>query len=352
MNMVKKLLILFVGLFALSIYAQQSYYNDLDLTKSGLALKQELATKIINTHSNFLSYTPGVWEASKATDVNPDNASEVLLIYGYSSTGTTARTRGINDNGGNSGDWNREHTYPKSLGNPNLGTSGPGADAHHLRPSDVQYNGLRGSKAFADGSGNSGDVTGGWYPGDEWKGDVARMMMYMYLRYGDQCLPSVVGVGSSAATPDDMIDLFLEWNAEDPVSTIEDNRNNYHGNVANTYAQGNRNPFIDNPNLATQIWGGPVAENRWATASVNDFTKLTDVSAYPNPSFNGNITIVSPRSTISGIKIYSVLGKEVYSVKNPSFINNKYTINNLKSGIYLLKIISDTNFTTKKMVIH
>ncbi|AUC15126.1 hypothetical protein BTO06_08240 [Tenacibaculum sp. SZ-18] len=350
--MIKKLLSVFLGLVIVAINAQQSYYNDVDLTKSGLALKQELATKIINTHGNQLDYTPDVWEACKVTDVNPDNSSQVILIYGYSSSGTTARTRGINDNGGNSGDWNREHTYPRSLGNPNLGSSGPGSDAHHLRPSDVQYNSQRGNKAFADGSGNSGDVAGGWYPGDEWKGDIARMMMYMYLRYGDRCLPSTVGVGSSSATPDDMIDLFLEWNAEDPVSTIEDNRNNYHENIANQYAQGNRNPFIDNPNLATQIWGGPAAENRWATASINDIRILADVKAFPNPSYNGNITITTSKSNITEIKIFSILGKEVYSEKNPTLLNNRLTIGSLTSGLYILKISSDVNFTTKKIIIN
>ncbi len=350
--MFKKLLSIFLFSLAISISGQQSYYNDVDLTKSGLALKQELATKIINTHGNFLDYTPDVWEACKATDVNPNNASEILLIYGYSSSGTTAKTRGINDNGGSTGDWNREHVYPRSLGDPNLGSSGPGSDAHHLRPSDVQYNSQRGNKSFADGSGNSGDVSGGWYPGDEWKGDVARMMMYMYLRYGDRCLPNVVGIGSSAGTPDDMIDLFLEWNAEDPVSTIEDNRNNYHENVANQYAQGNRNPFIDNPNLATQIWGGPTAENRWVTASVNNITKLNDVSVFPNPSYNRKITISASQSTITEIKVYSVLGKEVFSDKSPIFISNRYTIESLKSGIYLLKVSSNSSFTTKKIIIN
>ena len=67
--------------------------------------------------------------------------------------------------------------------------------------------------------------------------------------------PQVVGVGSTSATPDDMIDLFLEWNAEDPVSDFERQRNTYHDSQQ-TFAQGNRNPFIDNAYLATRIWGG------------------------------------------------------------------------------------------------
>ncbi len=87
--------------------------------------------------------------------------------------------------------------------------------------------------------------------------------MYMYMRYGAVCLPTAVGVGSKEFTEDDMIDLFLQWNVEDPVSDIEIARNEYHENTSNYAAQGNRNPFIDNPYLATRIWGGNSAEDRW-----------------------------------------------------------------------------------------
>jgi endonuclease I/chitodextrinase len=265
----KKKLLLFFLFLNFIISAQEPYYNDVDLTAEGLALKENLATKTINAHTNFLDYTPGVWESSKITDVNPENSLEVLLIYGYSASGTTARARGINDNSGNNGDWNREHTYAKSRGTPNLGNSGPGADAHHLRPSDVQYNGQRGSFKFTNSSGNSGTVANGWYPGDEWKGDIARMMMYMYIRYGDRCTPNGIGIGSTAETPDDMIDLFLDWNAADPVSDFERQRNTHHESNQ-TYAQGNRNPFIDNAYLATRIWGGTPAEDSWGIYTSND----------------------------------------------------------------------------------
>ena len=111
-------------------------------------------------------------------------------------------------------------------------------------------------------SGNSGDVgSGNWYPGDEWKGDVARMIMYMYLRYGTRCLPSNVAIGTTNSIDSNMIDLLLEWNVEDPVSDFEKQRNTYHENTSNMYAQGNRNPFIDNPAFATSIWGGTQAED-------------------------------------------------------------------------------------------
>ncbi|TYP99136.1 putative secreted protein (Por secretion system target) [Tenacibaculum adriaticum] len=329
--MMKKLLLLCTLLLSVVINAQQDYYDDVNLTLTGLDLKNELATKIINTHTNLLSYTPGIWEACKATDVDPNNNNEVLLIYGYSASGITSRSRGINDNGGNNGQWNREHTYAKSLGNPNLGTSGPGADAHHLRASDVQYNNQRSSKKFATGSGNSGDVTGGWYPGDEWKGDVARMMMYMYLRYGNQCLPTGVGVGDSSGTPDDMIDLFLKWNAEDPVSQIEDNRNTFHENTSNTYAQGNRNPFIDNPNLATQIWGGDIAENRWDSSTPDDTETPTIPTALSTSDITSNSITVSwnPSSDNVGVIAYEVF---VDGISNITTGGTSIVINGLEAS--------------------
>ncbi len=253
-----------------------SYYNDVNLNLSGNALMNELGSKVTNTHITFLSYTPGVWDALKQTDLDPTDASKVILIYGYNDTdgnSTTDRTRGVNNNGGGSTDWNREHVYPRSLGNPNLGSSGPGSDAHHLRPSDVQRNSSRGNRKFADGSGNSGATSQGyWYPGDEFKGDVARMMMYMYIRYGNRCLPTNVGVGAISPNDSNMLQLFLEWNAEDPVSQLELQRNPLLENI-----QGNRNPFIDNPAFATQIWGGPQAEDRFGNSGGGSDTTAPSV---------------------------------------------------------------------------
>ncbi len=276
--MKKQLLLFYFLLYSFILVAQESYYDDVNINLTGISLRDALATKITTTHTNSLFYTPDVWNASMVTDVNPVNSTEVLLIYGYEdgSDGDVRndRERGINNNGGSVGQWNREHVYANSLGTPDLdqgGTDGPPyADAHNLRPCDTQTNSSRSNKLFATGSGNSGASGSGWYPGDEWKGDVARIVMYMYLRYGSRCLPTNVGIGSSAATPDDMIDLFLQWNADDPVSNFEKQRNAYHENTSNTYAQGNRNPFIDNPRLATRIWGGPEAEDIWGIYSGSD----------------------------------------------------------------------------------
>ena len=237
------------------VFAQQPYYNNVNLTLTGLALKAELSQKITVTHITPLQYT-NVWGVLQQTDLDPSNANNVLLLYGYNdgdSNPVTDRTRNKFSNGGNNGDWNREHTYAQSLATPNMTTSVPsaGTDAHHLRAADVQMNNNRSNRLFATGSGNAGNVGANWYPGDEWKGDVARMMMYMYLRYPSQCLPNNVGVGAAVAIDPPMIDLFLQWNSEDAVSTYEQTRNNILESN-----QGNRNPFIDNPYLATIIWGG------------------------------------------------------------------------------------------------
>ncbi len=300
----KKLLPILFLIIALSAFSQvPSYYNNTNLNLNGTALKNELASKIISTHTTNISYTPGVWNALKQADLDPTNASRVLLVYGYSSSGVTARTRGVDDNGGSTGNWNREHVYPRSLGNPNLGSTGPGSDAHHIRPADVTFNSQRGSLKFVDGSGNAGSTSGGWYPGDEWKGDVARMMMYMYLRYGNQCLPKNVGIGNTIASDANMIQLFLEWNVEDPVSDFEKQRNPILEGI-----QGNRNPFIDNPAFATQIWGGPQAEDLFGNGG-NGNGGTTDllISEYiEGSSLNKAIEIVNLTGNTVNLSSYSL----------------------------------------------
>lgn len=278
----KKALFLVVLVFSAYCYAQvPAYYNDVNLTLTGSALKTELATKVTNTQTTVLSYTPGVWDALKQADLDPTNANKVILIYGYNDTDgvlSTDRTRGKDNNGGDATDWNREHVYPRSLGNPNLGSTGPGSDAHHLRPADPARNSSRSNRKFATGTGNSGvTAQGNYYPGDEFKGDVARMMMFMYLRYGDRCLAANVGVGNAVVGDPGMIDLFLQWNVDDPVSNFELNRN-----VVIEGIQGNRNPFIDNPAFATTIWGGPQAEDRFDGSTGGENTLCTStITAFP-----------------------------------------------------------------------
>lgn len=332
------------------------YYNGFNWTQTGMTLKDALATKITNTHTHELSYSQ-VWEALKIVDLDPTNSSNVLLVYGWENgtdaDATNDRTRSKTNNGGSNGQWNREHIFAQALGNPDLGQAGPGADAQMLRACDVSRNGSRGNRLYTAGSGNSGTVGQYWYPGDEWKGDVARIILYMYLRYGTQCLPIYDVNGTTISTDSNVPEILLQWNAEDPVSQNEDNRNTYLGNASNTYGQGNRNPFIDNPYLATVIWGGPIAQNRWPTIflSAPTFDFASKISVFPNPSFDGNITI-STEENLNEIDIISVNGQVIKEFKNPEKINSNYNLTSLPKGFYFIRFSTENQTTVKKITVN
>lgn len=208
------------------------YYLGVDFTKAGNAFRDELAAHTIKKHHTYLGYGQRNQYLSKA-DADPAHRGNAILLY-------TGESRNYN-----SDNVNTEHVFPQSKLSDARQQKG---DLHHLRACDKDVNSARGNLPFTQGSGRARKVGGGWYPSDEFKGDVARMVMYMNLHYN---LPwnkiSTSGV-----------ELMLKWNAEDPVSALEQQRNN----VIES-AQGNRNPFIDNPYLATKIWGGNPAENTW-----------------------------------------------------------------------------------------
>lgn len=295
-----KKFLLFLLYSVVSFSQIPAYYSGIDFTQTGNNLKNQLATLITTTHTNQISYTPGVWNALQSGDLNPSNSSQVLLIYGFNDVDAiykndrTDLSTNICSSTCPTGSWNREHCYALSLGTPALVTSspGPGTDAHHIRAADVTFNADRGNRLYTDGSGDAGPIgASNWYPGDEWKGDIARMMMYMYVRYNTRCLATNVGSGPTTYSVD-MPDIFLEWNEEDPVSPFEKTRNNVLQGI-----QGNRNPFIDNPYLATLIWGGPQAPDSWniigcSTSTTWNGTAWTNGVPTKNVKaiFNGNYT--------------------------------------------------------------
>lgn len=326
-------------------FAQQSYYNDVNMSLRGEDLYSALQHKIDQASA---TYTYGDFrDTYKYTDLDPENANNVLLIYGYDDNAqncNSARSRNKNNFGGGSCQINREHTFARSLASPPMGStdnssSGIVADPHNLRPSDVERNSLRGNRPFGDGSGNSGVLSdGSWYPGDEWKGDVARIIMYMYLRYGERCLPEYVGTGTKLSGTK-MMQLFIDWNVEDPVSEYEDQRNPI---LEDEY--GNRNPFIDNPYLATAIWGGTPAEDRWGNLSFKPEVKIS-YSAYPNPASYA-VTIAGNRD-IDTVVVYDTQGKKVAQYKN----QNTFSVKALKTGVYFMSITSEKNKQIIKLLV-
>jgi endonuclease I len=325
-----------------------AYYSSIDFSQTGIALKNQLATLITTTHDTPITYDE-VWTVLQVSDLDPTNSAKVLLAYGYNDADGNVfndRTRIKTNYGGSSGQWNREHTFAKSLGNPDLGTSGPGSDAHNLRSSDVDMNGDRGNKLFADGSGNAGTTGANWYPGDEWKGDCARIIMYMYLRYGLQCRPYYCAVGTTNTTDANMVNVLLDWNAEDAVSQLEKNRNDEIENW-----QGNRNPFIDNPYIATKIWGGMVAEDTWGGLGLEAELE-SDFMLYPVPSNDHQIYVSHTGSVeINSIKIFNSAGQLISTYTINSVMTSPVQISDIPSGTWIMNIQTEQGLVTKKIII-
>ncbi|WP_433956690.1 endonuclease [Cytobacillus horneckiae] len=225
-----------------------SYY-DPALGKSGAELKAALHN-IIDDHTE-ISYS-SVWEALKQTDADPNNSNNVILLY-------TGRSQSKSSNGSGVDNWNREHVWAKSHGN--FGTAmGPGTDLHHLRPTDVSVNSSRGNKDFDNGGSPQGEApdtftdNDSWEPRDEVKGDVARMIFYMDVRYeGDrgELDLEVNNVVNNGTTPyHGKLSTLIQWHHQDPVDNFERQRNEI---IYNDY-QHNRNPFIDHPEWVEAIW--------------------------------------------------------------------------------------------------
>jgi endonuclease I len=247
-----------------------TYYDSLNMNQSANGLLGDLRDLIVDTHTKYTSYddcAAGTSNVQKA-DGDPNNSSNVIMFYCKRSMPNTK----------NYDVWNREHVWPKSTGL--WQTSGGGSDLHHIRPTISSINGTRGNKEFGEVTGgkevSANGYVGGHYldnvfePIDAAKGDVARIIMYMFVHYnspttlenntnksgtvnttessqtsGNLPLTNVI-----AGTKAEAFELILKWHNEDPVDASEIQRNE-----AVYKIQGNRNPFIDIPSLADYIWG-------------------------------------------------------------------------------------------------
>lgn len=217
-----------------------AYYDDLSFTSDEELNYSFLKDHTEDNHTTILSYGQRhnfLYDA----DEDAANTANVILMYTSESRDEREYTSGNNSHSPQT--FNTEHVYPQSK----LESDNAVTDLHHLRSCDATINSDRSNYSFVTGSGAYQLINNNtWFPGDEWKGDVARMIMYLNVRYEE----TFEKVGT--------LDLFLEWNAADPVSDFEIQRN-----AVIQGAQGVRNPFIDNPYLATLIWGGTPAENKW-----------------------------------------------------------------------------------------
>lgn len=253
------------------------YYESINPNATGNKLLAQVRELIVTTHTKFASYGDsrgGSSGRSDETDYDPNNKKNLIMFYTQAS---------INGNWDQGKTYNREHVWPQSQSNGLWGQTYGGADMHHIRPAFSSINTARGNKKFGEVSGGTiktysyggktytaGTYNSAWEPTDAVKGDVARIVLYIFVRYntianlnknnlnssGLNCFTEGKGVGDlpitnvMAGNKTTAFETLLEWNELDPVDQLELNRNNGVYNI-----QGNRNPFIDHPEFVTNIWG-------------------------------------------------------------------------------------------------
>ncbi|HEX8875638.1 MAG TPA: endonuclease [Phycisphaerales bacterium] len=225
------------------------YYNA--ATGTGTTLKANLRTLL---GVGFISRSYGDARfALPVTDRDPNNPSNVILVYNAQSVPSTW------DSGAT---WNREHTWPESYGNTS--TSAPQySDLHMLRPCNPGVNSSRGNEPYGLDNSSQWDPTMAGSP-IQYRGEMARAMFYAATRYGDASgsittgnfLLTDSGWGSGISKMG-KLSYLLAWHFENPVDERERLRNQtvYSQALNPTYYQNNRNAFVDRPEFVWAIWG-------------------------------------------------------------------------------------------------
>jgi endonuclease I len=249
---------LLLCVFAISASYPKGYYDSLN-GKNKASLKT--AAKDVVYNHTIIDYGTATWNAFKTTDCRTIDGVD----YWYDMYSSTLRK--ISD--GNGG-LNIEHSVANSWwdGTKNAAYK----DLHHLNPADAIANnrksnfplGIVSTETYSNGvtivgkPANSADFGGASYvyePCDEYKGDFARVFFYMFTTYEDMTWGTRFTWMYTEGEKYPMLkpwayNLLLEWSRQDPVSEKEIARNDAVYSV-----QGNRNPFIDFPDLAEYIWG-------------------------------------------------------------------------------------------------
>ncbi|MGO2358948.1 endonuclease [Mesonia sp.] len=282
----------------------------------------------------------------KEADQNPENSNEVWLVY----LEIPRPKLDFQTTSNNVGTWNREHTYPRSRAgyfsiddddfadgkdifwNTTADSLRHGnSDAHALRAVDGPENSSRNNQHY-------GQYTGPQNTQGSFKGDVARSVLYMAIRYNG--LEIVNGFPENGAGELGDLATLLDWHRNDPPDDYEMNRNN----VVYEW-QKNRNPFIDYPELVEYIWGNEVGSTWENPLSVDDVNENA-ISVYPNPS-SGSIFVTGIKSQFS-LSVYNITGQKLNTL---DAISSEEIQLNLPSGIYLIQLKTGQQQYTKKLII-
>ncbi len=257
------------------VYAAEAtadYYDNGDLSVKGLKgdnLINKLATLMQETHTKYTKYGD-LRQQLADSDKDPNKEGNILDFYSQISFSATW-------DGGTT--WNREHVWPQSVSkglyeDTNNSTLGAGGDIHHIRPTFSSINSSRGNKPYNELDEKSSSVTeysykgtktGNYYDSKNWepasnvKGDVARILMYMYTHYSTGVTANELFVNASDLEITDVVigsgqdqaawNVLMQWNLNDPVDDFEKNRNEVGFKLT-----GVRNPYIDHPEFAGMIW--------------------------------------------------------------------------------------------------
>ncbi|MDY0064179.1 MAG: endonuclease [Bacilli bacterium] len=233
----------------------EEYYEGAE-GKTGQDLSSYLTT-LSNLNFNGVDY-----ETAKAAladaDVDPTDDTKVLTIYSRDSVNRVW----------DSESWHREHVWPNSrLGVGRISESGinQASDLHNLRAIVPSINSSRSNKVFDNQT--SSDT---YFPGNQDKGDVARILFYMVIKYPELSLVEPVLANDPetnytlAGAKMSRFSVILQWHYQDPVDDFERARNE----VIYSY-QNNRNPFIDHPEFVEMIFENEDYEGLSSTFSPN-----------------------------------------------------------------------------------
>jgi len=321
----------------------EGYYDSLD-NLSGMNLRQALQDILADPNVVRTQTYADVIDILLEADQNPLNSNEVWLVY----TEEGRPKLDLQTSSSSNGKWNREHTYPRSRGDffdieedeiadgidvfwtTNADSLRHGnSDAHALRAADASENSSRGNQHYGEYVGPTGNA-------GSFKGDVARSVLYMAIRYND--LAVVNGFPEEDGELGDLATL-LDWHRNDPPDDFEMNRNNV------VYAwQRNRNPFIDQPLLVEYIWGNNAGETWMQSLSVEEEDVL-QLAVYPNPS-TGRINFSGLNSKFT-VEVYSIDGKLLFAYDT---VEN-YIELDLVPGIYLLKLTNGPQSLVERIIL-
>ena len=369
-------LILLLTFYATSVFSQvpAGYYNSVDETNP-TTLRNSIHN-VIKDHTRFpyTSSAVDTWDVLEIADEDQDNAGNVITVY---QNDTNAKQ------GGGNTFYNREHSWPKSYGFPNDGsTNYPYTDMHHLFIADSGYNSSRSNKPYdyclsgcsekttlvnnsRGGPGFSNWTAGSFTQGmwEVWagrKGDVARALMYMDIRYEGE-IHGVTGVsepdliltdnltliensnqGSNISTAYmGLLSVLITWHNDDPVDLIE----LQHTEAVFSF-QGNRNPFVDHPEWVACVFelvcngGGGGGTDTTAPTQIAGLSGVANTASIDLDWFDNN------EADLAGYDVYrsQTSGSGYVKINGARLSLSAYSDSNITSGVtyYYVVTASDT----------